>query len=162
MMVSTVQYPSFKSLGLALDHALSPRCSSARLFVGCILILREKILYYVLPAFFTAYLIYGFVRPSLSRAWRREIEEEDDEPDGDELNHAGLASHFARRRSPVLSARCCFPRFPSGRSISPSSTKARNAAFSWALLIGLGASAMEVIYCAISFTGFSSFFDTAS
>lgn len=28
----------------------------------------------------------------------------------------------------------------------------------WALLIGLGASAMEVIYCAIAFTGFSSFF----
>jgi CDP-diacylglycerol--serine O-phosphatidyltransferase len=45
------------------------------------LILQEKILYYVLPAFFTAYLIYGFVRPSLSRAWRREIEEEEDEPD---------------------------------------------------------------------------------
>jgi CDP-diacylglycerol--serine O-phosphatidyltransferase len=54
----------------------------AALFVGCILILQEKILYYVLPAFFTAYLIYGFVRPSLSRAWRREIEEDDeDEPD---------------------------------------------------------------------------------
>ncbi len=30
--------------------------------------------------------------------------------------------------------------------------------FFWALLIGLGASAMEVIYCAIAFTGFSSFF----
>ncbi len=30
--------------------------------------------------------------------------------------------------------------------------------FKWALLIGLGASAMEVIYCAIAFTGFSSFF----
>lgn len=28
----------------------------------------------------------------------------------------------------------------------------------WALLIGLGASVMEVIYCAIAFTGFSSFF----
>jgi threonine/homoserine/homoserine lactone efflux protein len=31
--------------------------------------------------------------------------------------------------------------------------------FVWALLIGLGASLMEVIYCAIAFTGFSSFFD---
>lgn len=30
--------------------------------------------------------------------------------------------------------------------------------FVWALLIGLGASAMEVIYCALAFTGFSSFF----
>lgn len=31
--------------------------------------------------------------------------------------------------------------------------------FRWALLIGLGASVMDAIYCAISFTGFSSFFD---
>jgi len=30
--------------------------------------------------------------------------------------------------------------------------------FKWAMLIGLGASAMEVIYCSIAFTGFSSFF----
>lgn len=30
--------------------------------------------------------------------------------------------------------------------------------FLWATLIGLGASAMEVIYCTIAFTGFSSFF----
>jgi len=30
--------------------------------------------------------------------------------------------------------------------------------FWWAALIGLGASLMEVIYCAIAFTGFSSFF----
>jgi threonine/homoserine/homoserine lactone efflux protein len=31
--------------------------------------------------------------------------------------------------------------------------------FVWALLIGVGASAMETIYCAFSFTGFSSVFD---
>jgi threonine/homoserine/homoserine lactone efflux protein len=30
--------------------------------------------------------------------------------------------------------------------------------FRWAMLIGLGASLMETIYCAISFTGYSSFF----
>ncbi len=30
--------------------------------------------------------------------------------------------------------------------------------FKWAILIGLGAAAMEVIYCSIAFTGFSSFF----
>ena len=30
--------------------------------------------------------------------------------------------------------------------------------FFWAMVIGLGASVMEVIYCAIAFTGFSSFF----
>src|SRR6267154_1183013 len=31
--------------------------------------------------------------------------------------------------------------------------------FGWAFLIGLGATLMEVIYCAIAFTGFASFFD---
>src|SRR5438034_10859977 len=30
--------------------------------------------------------------------------------------------------------------------------------FKWAALIGLGATIMEVIYCAIAFTGFASFF----
>jgi threonine/homoserine/homoserine lactone efflux protein len=30
--------------------------------------------------------------------------------------------------------------------------------FRWAVLIGLGASAMEVIYCALAFTGFAAFF----
>jgi threonine/homoserine/homoserine lactone efflux protein len=32
--------------------------------------------------------------------------------------------------------------------------------FRWAALIGLGASVMEVIYCAIAFTGFSSLFES--
>ena len=31
--------------------------------------------------------------------------------------------------------------------------------FLWAMLIGLGAAAMEVSYCAIAFAGFSSFFE---
>jgi CDP-diacylglycerol--serine O-phosphatidyltransferase len=81
MMVSTVRYPSFKSLGLR-SRSTFTKAIGAALFLGCLLILREKVLYYVLPAFFTLYLLYGFVRPSISRAWRREIEEEDeDEPD---------------------------------------------------------------------------------
>ena len=78
MMVSTVRYPSFKSLGLRSQSTFIKAIGVA-LFVGSILTLREKILYYVLPSFFTLYLVYGFVRPSLSRAWRREIEEEDDD-----------------------------------------------------------------------------------
>ena len=31
--------------------------------------------------------------------------------------------------------------------------------FKWAMLIGLGAATMEVVYCSIAFAGFSSFFD---
>jgi CDP-diacylglycerol--serine O-phosphatidyltransferase len=81
MMVSTVRYPSFKSLGLRSTSTFT-KAIIAALFLGCLLVLREKILYYVLPAFFTLYLIYGFVRPHISRALRREIEEEDDADNG--------------------------------------------------------------------------------
>lgn len=78
MMVSTVRYPTFKSLGLRAKSTFT-KAIVAALFLGGLLVLREKILYYVLPAFFTVYLIYGFVRPRISRAMRREIEEEDEE-----------------------------------------------------------------------------------
>jgi len=78
MMVSTVRYPSFKSLGLRSTSTFM-KAIIAALFLGSLLVLREKILYYVLPAFFTLYLVYGFVRPRLSRTWRREIEEEEED-----------------------------------------------------------------------------------
>jgi CDP-diacylglycerol--serine O-phosphatidyltransferase len=83
MMVSEVRYPSFKTLGLRSTTTFL-KVIVAALFVGALLILQEKILYYVLPLFFTAYLLYGFIRPWLSRAWRREIEEDDDDDDDDE------------------------------------------------------------------------------
>lgn len=78
MMVSTVRYPSFKSLGLRSSSTFI-KAILAAMFLGLILVLREKILFYVLPAFFTLYLIYGFVRPRISRRIRYEIEEEDEE-----------------------------------------------------------------------------------
>jgi CDP-diacylglycerol--serine O-phosphatidyltransferase len=81
MMVSTVKYPSFKSLGLRSTSTFI-KAILAALFVGLILVLQEKILYYVLPAFFTLYLVYGFVRPRISRRIRHEIEEEDEEDEG--------------------------------------------------------------------------------
>jgi CDP-diacylglycerol--serine O-phosphatidyltransferase len=81
MMVSQVRYPSFKSLNLRATRTFT-KTLVAILFVGCVVVLREKILVFILPLFFTAYLIYGFVRPRISRAMRREIEDEDeDEPD---------------------------------------------------------------------------------
>jgi len=82
MMVSTVRYPSFKSLGLRSTSTFAKAIVGA-LFVGSLLVLGELILYYVLPAFFTLYLVYGFIRPRISRRVRREIEEdEDDEETG--------------------------------------------------------------------------------
>jgi CDP-diacylglycerol--serine O-phosphatidyltransferase len=35
----------------------------------------------VLPFFFTSYLLYGFIRPHISRKMRQEIEEESEEED---------------------------------------------------------------------------------
>jgi len=82
MMVSHVRYPSFKSLDLRATRTFT-KTLVAILFVGCVLVLQEKILVFVLPAFFTLYLVYGFVRPRLSRAWRREIEEDDEDEPGE-------------------------------------------------------------------------------
>jgi CDP-diacylglycerol---serine O-phosphatidyltransferase len=81
MMVSTVRYPSFKSLGLRSKSTFTKAIGAALVF-GFIFVMWQIILFYVLPAFFTLYLVYGFVRPSLSRAWRREIEEEDEDEPG--------------------------------------------------------------------------------
>jgi CDP-diacylglycerol--serine O-phosphatidyltransferase len=76
MMVSTVKYPTFKTLGLRSTSTFTKAIITA-LVLGLLLLLRE-FLYYVLPAFFTLYLIYGFIRPRISRQMRREIEEEDE------------------------------------------------------------------------------------
>lgn len=89
MMVSQVRYPSFKSLGLRSSTTFLKIVIGA-FFLGLLLVLREKIIYYVLPLFFTGYLLYGFVRPHISRAWRREIEE--DEDDEDEENNSAPSS----------------------------------------------------------------------
>jgi len=81
MMVSEVKYPTFKKLDLRATRTFT-KTLIAILFIGSVLILREKILVFVLPLFFTAYLVYGFIRPRISREMRRDIEEEED--DGDE------------------------------------------------------------------------------
>ena len=81
MMVSEVKYPSFKTLDLKATRTFTKTLIGI-LFVGAVVVLREKILVFVLPLFFTVYLIYGFIRPRISRQMRREIEEET-EDDGD-------------------------------------------------------------------------------
>jgi CDP-diacylglycerol--serine O-phosphatidyltransferase len=84
MMVSTVKYPSFKSLGLRSTSTFT-KAIVAALLLGFVMVVqasRGKILFYVLPAFFTLYLIYGFIRPRISRKMRYEIEEEDEEDEG--------------------------------------------------------------------------------
>jgi CDP-diacylglycerol---serine O-phosphatidyltransferase len=71
MMFSRFQYPSFKALNWKTKKSI-PR------FLIIILILILTVMNYEwMPAvLFLAYLLYGFLRPWLSREWRREIEEE--------------------------------------------------------------------------------------
>lgn len=78
MMVSTVKYPSFKGLGLRSTSTFV-KAILAAMCIGLIVVLGEIILYYVLPAFFTLYLVYGFIRPRISRKVRYEIEEDDED-----------------------------------------------------------------------------------
>lgn len=78
MMVSEVKYPSFKKLDLRATRPFT-KMVFAILFIGSLLLLRRIILPFVLPIIFTAYLVYGFIRPRISRQMRREIEDEDDE-----------------------------------------------------------------------------------
>lgn len=78
MMVSRVRYPSFKKL----DFRSQRTFAKTLLFIlamGAVLIFRLKLLRFLLPIAFTAYLLYGFIRPRISREMRREIEDEEDE-----------------------------------------------------------------------------------
>ena len=80
MMVSEVKYPTFKGLDLKATRTFTKTLIGI-LFVGAIFIFQEKIIIIVLPVFFTSYLLYGFIRPHISRKMRQEIEEEEEGDD---------------------------------------------------------------------------------
>ena len=84
MMFSRFQYPSFKAVNWKTKKSI-PR------FLIIIFVLGFTILNYEwMPAvLFLAYLLYGFLRPWLSREWRREIEEEiGEEHNGESITEA--------------------------------------------------------------------------
>lgn len=82
MMVSEVKYPSFKSLDLRATRPFTSMVIAV-LFFGGLLVLRQKIVYFILPILFVSYLVYGFVRPHISRRIRNEIEDEEEEEERD-------------------------------------------------------------------------------
>lgn len=81
MMVSEVKYPSFKTLDFRARRTF-PKMVVMILAVGCVVIASGLVLPVVLPLIFTLYLLYGFIRPQISRKIRHEIEEEEDDDDG--------------------------------------------------------------------------------
>lgn len=81
MMFSGFRYPSFKVINWRTKHTIP-------VFLMLILLFVFTVLNYQWMPFvlFMTYLLYGFLRPWISRSWRREIEEsiegeEDDEPE---------------------------------------------------------------------------------
>jgi len=70
-------------------------------------------------------------------------------PDWSQILHAALAGFFFA---------LLFSSFPVGPINLTILNEGARRGFRWAMLIGLGASTMELIYCSIAFTGFSSFF----
>ncbi len=77
MMFSRVKYPSFKSLNWRTQRSIPA-------FLGLIALLAFTAMnYFWMPAvLFVGFLIYGFVRPFISKAIRKEIEAEpQDEPE---------------------------------------------------------------------------------
>lgn len=76
MMFSRVRYPSFKGLSWRTHRSLPAFLALIALLVFA------AINYYWMPALiFVAFLLYGFVRPFISKAIRREIEDEEQEED---------------------------------------------------------------------------------
>ena len=73
MMFSKVRYPSFKGLGWRTQRSLP------KFLLIIVVIAFAGLNYEWMPAvLFVLFLIYGFIRPLISRSWRKEIEDEED------------------------------------------------------------------------------------
>lgn len=82
LMVSEVKYPSFKKLNW---RAAKPfhKMLTILVVLATFFVLWEKILPVVAPLVFTLYLLYGFIRPRISRQMRHDIEEDDEDDEDD-------------------------------------------------------------------------------
>lgn len=70
LMISSVRYPSFKSVDWRTRGSLTT------IIIGVIVIIATIQFRYVMPVvLFSAYLVYGFVRPLISQRWRKGIED---------------------------------------------------------------------------------------
>ncbi|MGJ8675996.1 MAG: CDP-diacylglycerol--serine O-phosphatidyltransferase [Akkermansiaceae bacterium] len=78
LMVSNVHYPSFKKIDFQTKGNIITIIMGALLFA---LLINEQTRWYTPAAIFSAYLIYGLVRPVLSKRWRKSFE---DAVDGDD------------------------------------------------------------------------------
>jgi CDP-diacylglycerol---serine O-phosphatidyltransferase len=82
LMVSNIEYPSFKSVGLKTRRSM-------HWVLICILVIVLTVFYWEwMPAvLFVSYLLYGLVRPWISRKWQKEIEIEPESEIGEVTTH---------------------------------------------------------------------------
>ena len=92
MMVSEVKYPTFKKLDWRTQRPFVKTLIIV-LVIGFVLLLWQKVLPYAAPFAITSYLLYGFVRPSISRRMQREIEVDDEPDDGEDEPPAATAAN---------------------------------------------------------------------
>ena len=84
LMFSNIKYPSFKDLNWRRKRSVPA------VLIAIILVVFTVRYYEWMPAVvFTAYLVYGLIRPYLSRRWRREIEELKDEDETAPISVSG-------------------------------------------------------------------------
>jgi CDP-diacylglycerol--serine O-phosphatidyltransferase len=79
MMVSNVRFPTFKTVEWTLQKSVA--AFAAVVVVAMLLFNYFEV---TLAFLFVAYLLYGLVRPWVSKRWRREIEEEESDEDSAE------------------------------------------------------------------------------
>ncbi len=83
MMFSHVRYPSFKGLGWRTQRSMP------RFLLIIVIILVSAMFYQWVPAvLFVSFLVYGFVRPFISKAMRHEIEDEMEDDESAESSEA--------------------------------------------------------------------------
>jgi CDP-diacylglycerol---serine O-phosphatidyltransferase len=80
LMVSNVRYPTFKYIDWTLQKHVAAFAAVVVAALGIVLF-KEVMLAVV----FVAYMLYGLVRPWVSKRWRREIEPDEEEPEEEEV-----------------------------------------------------------------------------
>ena len=76
LMVSNVRYPTFKYVDWTPVRSVA--ALAAVVITALLLVAHFE---WTLAVLFVAYLLYGFVRPWVSKRWQREIESDEDEQD---------------------------------------------------------------------------------
>jgi CDP-diacylglycerol--serine O-phosphatidyltransferase len=73
-----VKYPTFKSLDFRAKRSFQKMLAIV-LVIGFCLLLWERLFPLVAPLVFTAFLLYGFIRPWIPRKTRHNLEDEDED-----------------------------------------------------------------------------------